>query len=160
MGAIAKGVFTGIGALATATENVKGILENTGIISEDSKQETTTSSSSTPNSETTSPSTHDPQLAKQVQELTQRLESAESKLQTLDYNEQEMALKEIGEAYKQELSKYSPQEQELINQNFQYVAPERIAEVTKQWAAFNELWTGTRCTIGDCSAVDNIRVDD
>ena len=144
-------VFGLLGSLATATDDVKAIAQNVGVMPEESKQETTTSSSPTKDLETTtSPSspTPDPEMASQIKELTHRLKILESQLETLDYNEKEMALNEIGQTYVQELENYSPQEQELINQNFQYVAPEKISEKADKALTALRMSYEAECSLG------------
>lgn len=154
-------------AIAAAPGQVLGMLKDVGrMMPNDSEQEIMSTNSEIANLQenseeelTTSP-TPDPEMANQVHELKQQLYNVQSELEILKQEnpiEAENTEAQIGQAYKQELSMYSPQEQQLINQNFQYVAPEHLVNVAKQWAAFEKLWQPS--CYPNCPNVPNIRVD-
>jgi hypothetical protein len=108
---IIKGIFTGLGYLATTTENVRAILESTGVTSEESEKGISKLSSSP---------TDDSEIAKQIQKLNQTLLILQADLEKLRQENPKEATnvaKQIRQAYNEEISSYKPREKELIKQN-------------------------------------------
>jgi hypothetical protein len=108
-------------SVAAAPEQVSTIAEAAGIIQENSEPESTLSPPTQP--ESTSPSLSEPQLVLQIQQLHKRLQNIEEQLSMLNQQDRIKAIDGIQQSYKQKLSSFAPQEQELIKKNFPTVAP-------------------------------------